>query len=801
MAPRTDKDDAFSAALDRMTSRPSSSSQDANVSTESGEDAFTEALNKTLQPGYVPPTPSGAGMAADVGKAAASGVLSGAAGIVDLPGAAINLAGRGAGKLAEWSGRVSPATIQQAESYLPTGTWAQRQLSGLTGGFSEYQPQTTAGRYVKSVGEFVPATVAAALTGGTSLIPTLAAGAVIPGITSEAAGEIAQKYAPGLEAPARIAAAIASGHLSSSAVQKVLPATQATGASQFAQNANKAIQDGTRPSAGLNPHLSVSDIPDHAIPTINGIFDAKGTNPFAAREGIIKAATGMDAVPAALVTDAKVPKSVMPEVQEAVKSGKDALAERFAAMSPPIANPGTELADPLFQAYKNGVQQYNDAYNVARSIPAQFSMPQLPNVQLNSFINNSLAGQGIRRQFVSNSKVYPETNAAISELDDLIKNIANQKGGYINMNELAAQRSALNTRFANATQDDRRGLHAVIDGYDSFIQSLAQRGIGNGDLNSAFNAYKNANGLYRNFQQTFLPDAALAPGVRSVANEFAQVDKAGQTAGMAQNNSIASYVLNPKNGGATYDQFAKAIQQYAPSSLNDFNNAVKANILAPSQTANKFSFAIKPAQMTGLINGVATKVMTPEELKDLKFHLAAQNLLDKKLMAEPSGESLRSIVQSAIVGSMARAGAGALGYYFHEIPGAIAAELLYGVPQRARQAITQARIREKALQGAPSPASISGVLRRVAPYAATQAAMYPSGIGMIPSGESQFRADGGRVERKDGGSVSHDESGDDLVLAAESALKKINKRTEPLLQMPDETVAKALAVANHAIGD
>lgn len=82
------------------------------------------------------------------------------------------------------------------------------------------------------------------------------------------------------------------------------------------------------------------------------------------------------------------------------------------------------------------------------------------------------------------------------------------------------------------------------------------------------------------------------------------------------------------------------------------------------------------------------------------------------------------------------------------------------------------------------------------PVALKLMALYLGGKLEGLSGEAR----GGRIERKDGGSVFL-ENADHLIEAAEKSLKRINKRTEPLLQMPDETVAKALAVANHAIGD
>lgn len=62
------------------------------------------------------------------------------------------------------------------------------------------------------------------------------------------------------------------------------------------------------------------------------------------------------------------------------------------------------------------------------------------------------------------------------------------------------------------------------------------------------------------------------------------------------------------------------------------------------------------------------------------------------------------------------------------------------------------------------------------------------------------QATGGRVGYRAGGRIlDHASKADALVRAAETARKQINGTTEPLLGMPDESVVKALAVANENI--
>jgi len=76
----------------------------------------------------------------------------------------------------------------------------------------------------------------------------------------------------------------------------------------------------------------------------------------------------------------------------------------------------------------------------------------------------------------------------------------------------------------------------------------------------------------------------------------------------------------------------------------------------------------------------------------------------------------------------------------------------------------------------------------------------PLGYQAEQAREERGHADGGRAAYRSGGRIlDHGSKADALVRAAESARKAISGTTEPLLDMPDEHVVKALAVAGEAI--
>lgn len=150
----------------------------------------------------------------DVGQSLASGAMRGVGGLLDLPSTAIDLLGRGAISAAEMGSGVfgyeNPQGFQSARDVWSTGRApsAQSGIETITGGFSEREPQTTAGQYARTVGEFMPG----ALLGGGGSIPRLLRYGVAPGLASEAAGQATEGMSVGgvdLEPIARIGAAVA----------------------------------------------------------------------------------------------------------------------------------------------------------------------------------------------------------------------------------------------------------------------------------------------------------------------------------------------------------------------------------------------------------------------------------------------------------------------------------------------------------------------------------------------------------------------------------------------------------------
>lgn len=157
---------------------------------------------------------------ADVAKSTGIGLAQGGLGIAGLPGNLEALGRAGIDKAASALGYNDPGLSKS--HYLPTSTDMQAGIEKYTGPF--YQPQTTAGDYARTIGEFAPL---AAFGGPEAGALSRAANVVAPAVTSETAGQLTKgtSYEPW----ARAAGAVAGGMVPNALMRSVTPLTADAG--------------------------------------------------------------------------------------------------------------------------------------------------------------------------------------------------------------------------------------------------------------------------------------------------------------------------------------------------------------------------------------------------------------------------------------------------------------------------------------------------------------------------------------------------------------------------------------------
>lgn len=129
---------------------------------------------------------AGAGATAkDVGKSLVAGVGKGLTALVGLPGDVAEYGARGIDRASRAVGDLIGVDVPKRDDRAPTYGSAdtQKAVESVTGEF--HKPETTAGHYAETIGEFAPA----ALAGPGGIVRKLALGAALPGAASEAAGQ------------------------------------------------------------------------------------------------------------------------------------------------------------------------------------------------------------------------------------------------------------------------------------------------------------------------------------------------------------------------------------------------------------------------------------------------------------------------------------------------------------------------------------------------------------------------------------------------------------------------------------
>jgi hypothetical protein len=166
----------------------------------------------------------------DVGASLASGIGRGTAGLVGLPGTIGDAINNGL----SWA----TGLPQLPQSQFSGGSITDA-ANAVSGDALAYDPQTTAGEYAGTVGEFLPG---AAIGGGS--ISNLLRFGVLPGVASEAAGQATEGTAT--EPYARIAAALISPAVPALAARAISPYAGAVSAER------QALVDALR-AEGVNP--------------------------------------------------------------------------------------------------------------------------------------------------------------------------------------------------------------------------------------------------------------------------------------------------------------------------------------------------------------------------------------------------------------------------------------------------------------------------------------------------------------------------------------------------------------------
>lgn len=182
----------------------------------------------------------------DMGKAVGSGIVRGTTALLDAPGALASGVESLATSGLEAAGFPPQYTagIKGSLTTMPFGggDLAASAVDAVAPQVQGYEPQTTAGEYAKTVGEFLPGS----LMGGGNLAGSAIRYGVLPGLASEAAGQATEGTA--YEPYARIAAALGTPLLTGRPTNNARPILPAD--PEDARMAETLMAQGIRPTVG-----------------------------------------------------------------------------------------------------------------------------------------------------------------------------------------------------------------------------------------------------------------------------------------------------------------------------------------------------------------------------------------------------------------------------------------------------------------------------------------------------------------------------------------------------------------------
>lgn len=141
----------------------------------------------------------------DMLKSAGSGLVQGAAGLISVPAQLGDLLGKKVTSGIDYMMGVPPEETAQRQAKVSDYGRTLPNPANIQG--PEYQPQTTAGKFTQTVGQFLPSTLA----GGPAGMGAKLLSATLGGIGSETAGQTAQKFMPEADSYARIVGGVVGG--------------------------------------------------------------------------------------------------------------------------------------------------------------------------------------------------------------------------------------------------------------------------------------------------------------------------------------------------------------------------------------------------------------------------------------------------------------------------------------------------------------------------------------------------------------------------------------------------------------
>jgi hypothetical protein len=367
-----------------------------------------------------------------------------------------------------------------------------------------------------------------------------------------------------------------------------------------------------------------------------------------------------------------------------------------------------------------------------------------------------------------------------------------------NIANFEATRRALNNFSQAAKGPDRAAMSNIRKGFDDAYDEALTRRMFTGDADAVKAQLEAARNGWKDFKARF-SDKYQPSGTKFTSAINEMIDKTtGQflenpTAGafLSANQVLASGLINPRLGLATFERLEKAFGAGSPE-MKLVEDQIRSKILRPEKGMSDIPKNID--KFLSENRAIAERVFNGRDgnpsIIDLRRFSEAVKIINER----PIPQKEKDLKILAVGEKLLKWGVSGAAGYMSGIPAGLATYIGSTGAEKGVGAVRSAIQRGAERAGAPSerpavslpllPAGteIRGPVRTLAPF---ESSGEEEGYGPPMEVRTQ-RATGGRIS-------------DTLVKAAEAAKRSITNETKPLLDAHDNHIAHALEVANRTL--
>ncbi len=613
-------------------------------------------------------------------------------------------------------------------------------------------------------------------------------------------------------------------------------------ATGFSSAALKAVQNATDGRIGADDLANNPAFAQRLADTMQ----AKGITPGAVKDAIL---AHHDApTPRSRITGKPADPEIRGAVEEAVKTGKQAIAEKVGTVPPSSG----ELGAALDQAVTDSLNNVSHLYNRVMTGPEIFKP------QASAVIDNEI-DKALKAGNVEDFADFPsrtQSGAAINFLRDKLGSLATNDD--LSLPKLEAVRQELNALGWKASGLDSRTIGLMKEGLDNGMIEAAKNGfLKYGDPDNFVNGLRDARAAFQQHKLTFEQPGAIGNAVKQLEKQPGEngLYVPSEDPGIYQKaqDTLVKNILTAKGetkpaGLRLFDQLESVLP--TPESLH---NVLKDTISQVDQTGEKgASFKIAPGatqKFTG--SAIGQNIYTPQEATDLNLGAEARRILDAKppynvqegstvskllgsgknvlgraatgyVAGLPWGSGMTGAAVNTILGkirepSAARLLGRELSGAPNAFPGSTAIENLGTSAQNVSRPLGLNQIVQKGVAPENSTPEITSPIATPEPAEMPLPAAAPTAPVKINLGSPTKKDDedwgdvsalapvetapaGDRPQRATGGKIDNIEHlVTRLMNKAVYAKRMSNSATKPLLCVSDNAIAGALGVAQRAI--